>query len=307
MLSIILLTILFVIASILLTVRYAFWKNAENTTKSYLKKFKYVPDLDIYEESQQLFNYGEKKIKHAVLLIHGYSCSVDELRSLAKELDNNKITYYAPMLTGFGVSSLNKLYNINTSDWLRDSVCAYDLLSGISEEVSIIGHSTGSVLAAYIAEHRKVKHLVLTGPNFFVGKSEAKYKNYLKNKHVRNLVLWLLPAVVKPIRRGRSTFTDTLEPNAAQNVFHHPSITLKSLIATWELQDKVDILKANYETLMVMYGKQDLTVDVKPFLEMLDIHEVKYKKFEFDNCAHNVLEDYQKDEAIRIILEHIKQ
>jgi len=295
------------ILGIVLVVRCAFWRRAENTTKNYLKKFNYIPDLDIYEESRLRIHFAEHKIKQAVLLIHGYSCSTDELLSLTKALDSHKITYYAPMLTGFGLSSLDKLYDVKISDWLRDSICAYDVLESIAEEVSVIGHSTGSVLATYVAEHRKVKHLVLSSPNFFVGTAEARYKRYLKKKILRKIMLWFLPAIVKPIRPGRITFTDTLEPKAAQNVFHHPTITLQSLLATWDLQDKVDILKANYNTLTVILGNQDLTVDVKPFIELLDTNKVRYEKFELENSAHNVFEDYQKDEAIRIVLNQFEK
>jgi carboxylesterase len=116
------------------------------------------------------------------------------------------------------------------------------------------------------------------------------------------LAVWVRPVVVKSIQPGRITFTDTLEPIAAQNVLHYPSTTFISILEMWKLQDCVDVLKAKYDTLSVLYGKQDLTVDMVKFIKVLDENHVKYDKYAFENSAHNVLEDYEKEKAVEIII-----
>ena len=302
MLIIISLVVLVTIISTVIIVRFLVWKKAEKVAVNYLKKFNIIKDLDMYEESRPAIYFGEKKIKRAVLLLHGFTCSTHEMLTLTMGLKRNGFTFFAPMLTGFGTSSFEKLYKIKSSDWMRDAVCAYDMLASIAEEVSIVGHSTGSVLAAYVAGIRKVKHLIFIGPNFYTPEKYAKHKRLLQNKYIGKVSAWFSPFIVKPIQPGRITFTDTLEPIAAQNVLHYPSTTLRSILEMWKLQDCVDVLKAKYGTLSVLYGEQDLTVDMVRFIEVLDKNHVKYDKYVFENSAHNVLEDYDKEKAVEIII-----
>ncbi len=283
-------------------VRFIVWNRAEKLRVDYLKKFEIIKDLDVYEESKPSFHFGGEKIKKAVLLLHGFTCSTHEMISLVTGLEREGYTFYAPMLTGFGTGSFDKLYKIKASDWMRDSVCAYDMLASVAEEVSIVGQSTGSVLAAYIASVRKVKNLIYVGPNFYTSKRYVKQKRILQNTYIGKLVTWFLPVKSKPIQPGRVTFTDTLEPFAAQNILHYPSTTLVSILEMWKLQDSVNVLEAKYDTLSVLYGKHDITVDMSSFIEFLDKNHVTYDKYAFENTAHNVLEDYEKEKAVEIII-----
>lgn len=60
---------------------------------------------------------------------------------------------------------MRKLEQVEAENWFREAIQAYDLLASLADKVSVIGHSNGGALVTYIAQHREVEHLILSGPN----------------------------------------------------------------------------------------------------------------------------------------------
>ncbi|MDP7034490.1 MAG: hypothetical protein QF752_08340 [Planctomycetota bacterium] len=205
-------------------------------------------------------------------------------------------------MTGYGLSHFNLLESVVPADWLRDGVLGYQMLSAIAEEVSVLGHSTGSNVAIYIAKHYPVKNLILSGANLFIGPDDAKYKRILNNPFLSPVVKHLIPMFEKPTRPDRTTNTDTLDPIAAEQCFHYSSLPIESLDTVWGMQDIIDLRKAKYEELFILYGKKDVTVNVDRLLHYLDKHKIQYTPEGFANSGHNIFEDYEKDNVIRSVL-----
>jgi carboxylesterase len=273
-----------------------------NKSATHLSKFSLIDDINAYEEAMPKSYFGEKKQKHAVLLLHGYSASPQEFDFLAESLRNANIPFYAPLMTGFGLNRFNLLENAVPADWLRDGVQGYELLSNVAEEVSILGHSTGSNVAVYLASHYKVKYLILSGANLFIGPDDAKYKKILQNPLLAPVVKHLIPMFEKPTRTGRITNTDTLDPVAAERCFHYSSLPIESLEAVWRMQDIIDLRKAEFEELFILYGERDITVDVDRLLYYLGKHSIQYTPEGFANSGHNIFEDYEKDDVVRSVV-----
>ena len=57
---------------------------------------------------------------------------------------------------------------------------------------------------------------------------------------------------------------------------------------------------------MVVYGIHDLTVNMDALFERLDGANKKYDVFKFENSAHNVLEDQERQAACRAVLSVIQ-
>ncbi len=261
-----------------------------------------IEDLGTFEEALPRFHAGPSKQPHAVLLLHGYSASTDEFTTLTQALRQAGIPHHAPMLTGFGLADCKLLSQTRHTDWLRDAVLAYDLLKSLAEEVSIVGHSTGASLAAYVAQHRRVKHLVLSGPNLIPSAEDLKYKTLLRTPVLATLLPWLIPFFSKPVRPGRTAPTDTLDPEAAARCCHYEALPTSSLIASYDLQDLVDLSAVRYETLTILHGEHDVTVDVRALLEQLERASIDHQEILIPNSGHNILEDYEKDAATARIL-----
>ena len=105
-------------------------------------------ELGIYDQALPQFWTGSKK-KHGVLLIHSYAYIPYSLKSILPKLQNIDMDYYVPLLSGWGRTHF--IEGITWQDWLLDCVKAYDLMSSLYEKVSIIAHSSSSLMALYLA------------------------------------------------------------------------------------------------------------------------------------------------------------
>ena len=272
-------------------------------TTDALSRFTAVPGLGYFEEARPQFSAGaDKPFQHAVLVLHGYSASPEELNELTKALHAAGMPYYAPLLTGYGLEDFRLLYEIQASDWLRDAENAYTIMAALAEEVSVVSHSSGGNMAIYLASHHPVKHLVMVGPNLIPSPSDTRYKQLSNTPLLGDLMAWLVPVFAKPKRPGRSVAKDTLDPVAASKSFHYPALPSQSLRAQWDMQDLVDIRQARFQDLSILYGEQDVTVDNEAALARLDQYGIPYSSYVYANSGHNVLQDYEKERAVQDIM-----
>lgn len=278
-------------------------RRLERTVFEYLSKYTELKDLGTYQEAQPRFYFGAShhRMNHAVLLLHGYSDTPHSFKYLIEELERRHIPYFSPLITGFGLNDFRLLRHVRAEDWLRDAIQAYETVAAIANKVSVLGHSNGGALAAYIAQHRPVEHLILSGPNIIVSPEDKRYKQILHTPIASHVMLSLLPVVKKPHRKNRVTNIDTLDPDSALQVFHYSAIPTRSLKALWDVQDRVDLRNLNMKQLTLVYGKHDVSVDIPRLLEKLARYNIQYDTLCYDNSAHNVLEDYDRKEACEAI------
>jgi len=282
-------------------------RNLITRRETYLRKFTPVPQIGAYQEAAPRISLQREKIPHAVLLLHGYSASADEFKYVIPALEQAKISYYAPLMTGFGLQSQALLHRISYTDWLRDVLYAYDFLASTAETISVVGHSNGGTLAIFLAQNRPIKHLILSGPNFAPADTDKKYRRLLLPSWSYYPLSALMPIFAKPVRPGRISPSDTLDPETAVADISYLTLPTHSLREVYRLQDQVDILKARYQTLSILYGKQDLTVDIRDVVRLLDAHQIPYLKREFANSGHNIVKDYDREAVAQALVSILSQ
>ena len=295
--------ILFLLALIIILHlnRYFIKYMAQHLNSLYLTRFDFKPELQTYAESRWRFFSNLKKHDHVVLLLHGFTGATQEFQFLIPHLEKHGIPYLAPNIIGFGSSNTLILNTVNRKDWYNLCLAYFDYLTMVADKVSIIGHSMGGVLATYIAERRKVHHLILSGPGIYCAKSDIRYRKMLMNRFMSLLYIRLIPYMPKPIRPGRITCSDTLDENYAKNIFQYLVIPVRSLRELFLAQEEVNPYQVKCNYLSILYGKHDLTVDVERLFSILDEHNIKYQKYCFENSAHNVLEDFEREESCALI------
>ncbi len=301
-LSLYVLTLLF---SVTFLRRLIIWK-ANKLNRDYLQRFTPIDDLGAFEESRSKFYLpGPKQHKHAVLLLHGFTASTQEFAFLTKKLEAEGIPYVAPMIPGFGTDEARVLHNVSRKDWFRAAVEGYDLMHHIADEVSVVGHSLGGMLAVAASKYRQPKHLILSAPGLYSVPSDQKYKSLLTRPILSDLYITLIPYLPKPIRKGRVSPSDTLDADYCRKVFQFMAVPIRSVKQLFMLQNETDVTKVQCGSLYILYGAQDLTVDTDILFQTLDTAKVPYQKFGFHNSAHNVLEDQEREQACQLVIDII--
>jgi len=89
-----------------------------------------------------------KHSKKAVLLLHAYSGSPNDVRMLARYLEKSEYTVYAPLFTGHGTLAPQDILAQKTETWWEDTKQAIHFLKaeGFSQ-VAVFGLSMGGIFA----------------------------------------------------------------------------------------------------------------------------------------------------------------
>lgn len=268
-------------------------------TKRYLKNFTPIPKLQTFEEAAPRIYAGKTKQPHGILLLHGYSTSPQSFNALYPRLEQANLPYYAPQITGFGLSRPHLLKAVQTADWLREAIQSYDLMAAFFDKVSIVGISNGGSLAIYIAQNRPVENLILVGPYVIPNPADQVYKNILKTPVISSLFQFSYPIFEMP-KRGPKP-----DP-AAPKEFYYPTMPTHSLTALWGTQDKVDIQKAQFKKMVILYGTKDQTTNMPEVLRVFDQAKISYTVIPFQNGPHNLLWGNTSTETALTIMKILK-
>jgi carboxylesterase len=129
--------------------------------------------------------------KGAVLLVHGYLGSPDEMRPLGELLLEEGWTVRGVRLPGFG-AEIETLPERRADEWVEAVVDELGALQREHDPVVLIGHSLGASLAVIAAVQRPPSALVLLAPLVRVGPPAAEA--------IGTVLRPWLPATVRPLR-----------------------------------------------------------------------------------------------------------
>ena len=263
------LRLILLLVAFLLTLQliHLFTKNlARHLNNKYLKRFQHIPKLGTFVESHSKNYIPNKKYKHIVLLIHGFTASPQEFNFLIEGLQKEGIPYFSPTTIGFGLDNAALLNNIRCEDWFRSALEHYDFLSTIADDVSIVGHSMGGLQATYIAQNRRVNRLILVCPAIYSVKSDLKYKLLLETPVISTMFMKIFPYLPKPIRKGRKTTSDLLDELLLPNLFQYMAVPVRAAQQVFLAQGHIAIEKIKCQKLLVVYGRYDLSVNTEKLL-----------------------------------------
>jgi esterase/lipase len=108
------------------------------------------------------FLKAAKEPASAVLLIHGFLAGPAEMRSLGERLHAQGHHVLGVRLKGHGTSPWD-LRDRDWQDWLDSVTRGYDIIKAFSQNVHIVGFSTGGLLAlmqASLHPHKKIKSVI---------------------------------------------------------------------------------------------------------------------------------------------------
>lgn len=105
----------------------------------------------------------EKHGKRAILLLHAYSGSPNDVRMLARFLEKSNYSVYAPMFTGHGTLAPHEILEQDAETWWQDTKQAIQFLNdeGFSD-IAVLGLSMGGIFAV-----RALSEFPMIGGGFF--------------------------------------------------------------------------------------------------------------------------------------------
>lgn len=200
--------------------------------------------------------------KKAVLLIHGYTGTPDEMRPLGDYLNAAGYTVRCERLPGHG-TNIEDLKSTTASDWFATVRKACEEILEEFDDVYVCGLSMGGLLAIKIAATLPVKKAAFLATPIFlpdkrikfypilkyfikeIPKSKKNYGRMMKYNHSYNVLptkpLGSLFALMKEVKTKllkkvyvptivfQSTIEHTVVPESAQYIYDHVSSTKKEL------------------------------------------------------------------------------
>ena len=243
----------------------------------------------IIEQCKPLHRSFEPKKKHVVLLIHGFISSPIIFDELIKEFEENHVDYQAPLIHGFGIKRIKLLFSLTEDDWIRQITETYDLLDSQYESISVIGHSLGGALALYLSQMRPINHLILVAPALFPCNTQKLHNFLATNKILYKILPWAIPLL--PVRSSRTK----LDEDSIKKYSLYPVAPTRGAFNILRLQKIIEVTKAQYQTLDLFYGTQDLAVDGQKVREHLQNSKILHRIHKLDYTGHNPLIEGEND------------
>ena len=200
--------------------------------------------------------------KIGIYLIHGFSSTTYELKSIAKSLSNSQYHVVLNNLPGHG-TTLEDCNKTKYQDWLDYSKTEFAKLCSTSEDVFILGCSMGGVLALYLASLFPVTGIMVGG---VVLKFKLNFSTNYLNRALCKIIKTREKKLTFPkeIRKSLSFYGYQSYPLIALNEFRKMNIYVKKklqninspILIIHSYNDQVSI-KDNVNIIMDSIRSQD--------------------------------------------------
>jgi carboxylesterase len=236
----------------------------------------------------------------AVLLVHGFTASTQEVEGLAHFLASKGFSVSVPLLAGHN-TSFDDFSKTSASDYLRSVREAYDELDGY-ESIDVLGLSFGAILAIELASTRPVRKVVLLAPAFCLVGLSARFTGLLR---------WHRSIMYKPLEKNPTTGIETrwdlndaeaCERRIAYEFFAIPQLHSLQRLAKTAQRD----LKSLRSPILLIHSRRDRTASFEHARRVFDSVEMSTKQFvELVESGHIISDDLERtavqDKVLRFL------
>ncbi|MEY4531659.1 MAG: hypothetical protein RLZZ156_2380 [Deinococcota bacterium] len=219
-----------------------------------------------------------------VLVCHGFTAQPKTVDYIAPFLEKAGLPFEIPVLRGHG-TVWTDLRGVQWGDWLTDALAAYARLETQCEQVAVVGHSMGGLVAAQIAVQKSVSSLVLVAPALKFASPLAPF-------------VGLLQSVVKDFKGDGSSILDpVLRLQAeAQNITYQqfPTAAFGELYKMAGQTTKI-LGNINTPTLILHSLKDTVIPPAAADLALEKISSATKRIRWLQNCNHEVFWDAERD------------
>lgn len=224
------------------------------------------------------------------LLIHGFTSTPAELRELGEHLHEVGYTVLGVRLSGHG-TTVEDLEKSKYKDWIQSAQEGYAQLATTCNQIYVIGHSMGGVLALYLAENYSVHRIVTLAPALVTKDRAAKYVGIAK--YFMKYTEWA--SEVRPEEESKYLLGYSKIPlSSIQELNRLQKTTKKSL-------NKID------QPLLIIHSIKDNAVHEKsiPLIEQ-GVSSKEIQKVKLSHCGHNITIEREKKVVFAEVLRFLK-
>lgn len=233
-------------------------------------------------------------------LIHGYTSTPDEMKEIAQEIHAEfNETVFATRLKGSGEVP-SHIMNLTLYDWYDQVSNEYNNLKKNCKEINLLGFSFGGTLATRLAENKEVNNVYLLSPYIF-----ARYNWYYAFKLETYLNTFSDILVFnKKIKIAQINSQEGLDKHIAY--WNMPLLPIKNS-NTFFNEVKANLNKIN-SPILLQQSKNDKASDIKSSIYIYENVKSENKDLIiFEKSNHVILEDYDKEEVIKNIINFEKR
>ncbi len=239
-------------------------------------------------------------MKTGVLVCHGFTAQPKTVNYIAPFLTSAGLDFEIPLLRGHG-TVWTDLRNVKWQDWLEDALTAYTSLEARCDQVAVVGHSMGGLVAAQIATQKPVSSLVLVAPAFTFSSPLAPFVGLLQN-------------IIKDFKGDGSAILDPVlraEAEAEQITYQQfPTAAFGQLYQMASLTSKM--LGEIKAPTLIVHSLKDTVIPPKAADLALERISSRIKRIRWlQNCNHEVFWDAERDsichEIVQFMLEMGKE
>ena len=151
------------------------------------------PTYDVTEDRRA---YTFEAGRTGCLMLHGFMGSPKSSRPMAEYLAERGISVHCPLLPGHG-NMPDKIHGASGKQWLAEATEGLARIRELADEIFIMGHSMGTVLAAHlIVQNPDIRGLIMLAPLYDVPDRRLRVFAGL-----RYVMPWFYPWKMRRLRR----------------------------------------------------------------------------------------------------------
>ena len=237
-----------------------------------------------------------KGSKAACLLIHGFTGTPDELRSLGEHLSKQSYHVLAPRLPGHGTSPEDMMLT-KKDDWLAECEKNLQKLSRLSMPIFIVGFSMGGLLSLQLAHQFSslIQGIVVMASPFFFSGFQGRY--------------------LAPILR-KLPFYPTIKPyypkvptDALQPVDHivYDRMPTQCIFSLYDLMKETRVILPQIQIpTLLIYSQLDPTVSIRNFHYINKKLQNNKKVLLLEKSGHVIPKDIEHETVQKKIVDFIE-
>ncbi|HEX6383937.1 MAG TPA: alpha/beta fold hydrolase [Anaerolineae bacterium] len=260
----------------------------------------FQPTYPVPEERKPyLFHAAPKHQRGRVgcLMLHGFMGSPASSRPMAQFLAANGVTVHCPLLPGHGHYP-DKLYKVSHREWLAEAEEALVTVREHCDQIFVIGHSMGTVLAAkLITTYKDIRGLVMITPLYDVPDYRLRLMTVL-----RYVMPWFYPhkrkSMQKLLRERVRDFDPAIDFDDPEVQARLPQITRLPTSGLAEMVKVVDMGRTLWPRLhlpvLVFQGGHDPAVKPGTVQQIYDLLPSQNKALKtFPQAGHELMRPFE--------------